>query len=73
MVNFAGFELGEIVNIPESNDLPRSYFDDGFLVPLEKEEVKKIKKVTEPRRKPPEKVEPIGSDDDKSDKSANIV
>jgi hypothetical protein len=35
-VNFAGFKPGEIVEIPEDNDLPESYFKSGFFVPYEK-------------------------------------
>lgn len=34
-VNFLGFIPGEIVEIPENNDLPESFFTNGFLVPLE--------------------------------------
>lgn len=35
-VRFSGFAPGEIIEIPEDNDLPESYFTNGFLVPLEK-------------------------------------
>ncbi len=40
-VRFSSFAPGEIVEIPEDNDLPESYFTDGFLVPLEKPKKKK--------------------------------
>jgi hypothetical protein len=35
-VRFSGFLPGEIIEIPEDNDLPESFFTQGYLVPLEK-------------------------------------
>jgi len=32
MLNFSTFRFGEIVDIPESHDLPQAYFDEGYFV-----------------------------------------
>ena len=44
-VNFSRLTVGEIVEIPEDNDLPESYFTTGFLIPHGEPEKKAAPKV----------------------------
>lgn len=43
-VRFSTFVPGEIIDIPDDNDIPQSFFDQGFFVPLEKPKKKVVKK-----------------------------